>query len=155
MGEVKALIPMIQSNSQIEACVLISGKPGCFVAGADITMLEASKSVEETTAKSREGQSILAEIEKSSKPFVSAIQGSCLGLGLETALATHYRIAVKDKKTVLGVPEVMLGLLPGKQCQYVIKMFILLFFRRGWYPTITKASIYSERFRPYANRQGS
>lgn len=115
MGEIKDLIPIIQSNSQIQACVLISGKPGCFVAGADITMLEASKSAEETAAKSREGQSILAEIEKSTKPFVSAIQGSCLGLGLETALSTHYRIAVKDRKTVLGVPEVMLGLLPGKK----------------------------------------
>ena len=32
---------------------------------------------------------------------------------LQVALATHYRIAVKNKKTVLGVPEVMLGLLPG------------------------------------------
>lgn len=113
MGEFKTLLPQIQSNPQIQACVLISAKPGCFVAGADITMLEASKSAEETAAKSREGQQILEQVEKSSKPFVSAVQGVCLGLGFETALATHYRIAVKDKKTTFGLPEVLLGLLPG------------------------------------------
>lgn len=114
MGEIKAMLPQIQSNPQIQACVLISAKPGCFVAGADITMLEASKSAEESAAKCREAHAILAEIEKSSKPFIAAIQGVCLGLGFETALATHYRIAVKDRKTSLGLPEVMLGLLPGK-----------------------------------------
>lgn len=58
------------------------------------------------------GQEIFNQMEKS-KPIVAAIQGSCLGGGFETALACHYRIAVKDKKTVFGLPEVMLGLLPG------------------------------------------
>lgn len=52
-------------------------------------------------------------MENSRKPYVAAIQGSCLGGGLETALACRYRIAVKDSKTGLGLPEVMLGLLPG------------------------------------------
>lgn len=114
MTEFQSLLPQIEANSQIQACVLISGKPGCFIAGADITMLEASKSAEETTAKSKEGQNILQQVENSKKPFVSAIQGACLGLGMETALATHYRIAVKDRKTALALPEVMLGLLPGE-----------------------------------------
>lgn len=44
---------------------------------------------------------------------MAAINGVCLGGGLELALACHYRIATKDKKTNLGLPEVMLGLLPG------------------------------------------
>ncbi|KAG5888462.1 hypothetical protein JTB14_017190 [Gonioctena quinquepunctata] len=113
MTELNSLLPTIESNPQIQACVLISGKPGCFIAGADITMLEAAKTAGELTNKSTEGQKILQQIEKSKKPFVSAIQGVCLGLGLETALSTHYRIAVKDKATALGLPEVMLGLLPG------------------------------------------
>ena len=39
--------------------------------------------------------------------------GPCLGGGLEVALASHYRIAVNDNKTVVGLPEVKLGLLPG------------------------------------------
>lgn len=113
MTEFKNLLPLIDSNSQIQACVLISGKPGSFIAGADITMLEAMKTAEETSALSRAGQQVFQQVEDSKKPFVSAIQGSCLGGGLEAALATHYRIAVKDRKTALALPEVMLGLLPG------------------------------------------
>lgn len=50
---------------------------------------------------------------QSPKPFVAAINGVCLGGGFELALACHYRIATKDKKTSFAFPEVMLGLLPG------------------------------------------
>lgn len=103
----------IEANPSISAAVLISGKPGNFIAGADISMLEKLKTREEVTEVSRSGQEILAEIENSKKPIIAAIQGQCLGGGLEVALACHYRIAVKDKKTGLGLPEVMLGLLPG------------------------------------------
>jgi 3-hydroxyacyl-CoA dehydrogenase/enoyl-CoA hydratase/3-hydroxybutyryl-CoA epimerase len=46
-------------------------------------------------------------------PVVAAIHGSCLGGGLELALACGYRVASSDAKTVLGLPEVMLGLIPG------------------------------------------
>lgn len=113
MTEFANLLPQIESNSQIQACVLISGKPNCFVAGADIGMLEAVKTAEETTQMSRDCQRLLQRVEDSRKPFIAAIQGSCLGGGLECALATHYRIAVKDRKTALALPEVMLGLLPG------------------------------------------
>lgn len=44
---------------------------------------------------------------------MAAVQGVCLGGGFESALACRYRIAVKDSKTGFGLPEVMLGLLPG------------------------------------------
>ncbi|KAL3280958.1 hypothetical protein HHI36_004183 [Cryptolaemus montrouzieri] len=113
MNEFESILREIESNSQIQAAVLLSGKPNCFIAGADITMLSKCKSQDEATIISRDGQRVLESIERSSKPIVAAIQGSCLGGGLEVALACHYRIAVKDKKTGLGLPEVMLGLLPG------------------------------------------
>lgn len=113
MAEFQSVFSSIQSNSQIAAAVVISAKPGCFIAGADINMLAAMKSAEEVTNISREGQRVMDTIESSSKPFVAAIQGVCLGGGLELALACHYRVAVKDRKTSLGLPEVMLGLLPG------------------------------------------
>ena len=48
-------------------------------------------------------------------PVVAAIHGACLGGGLEMALACHYRVATDDPKTVLGLPEVQLGLLPGRR----------------------------------------
>lgn len=113
MNEMQAVLRDIESNPQVQAAVIISGKPGCFIAGADITMLEKCKTYEDAAQISKSGQQILGAIESSKKPIVAAIQGACLGGGLEVALACHYRIAVKDKKTGLGLPEVMLGLLPG------------------------------------------
>ena len=76
-------------------------------------MIESCKTKEEVYELSRNGQEIFNKLEKSKKPIVSAIMGPCLGGGLEVALATHYRIAVNNSKTVLGLPEVKLGLLPG------------------------------------------
>lgn len=111
--EFEAALKEVEMNPQILAAVLISGKQDCFIAGADIAMLERCKSLEEVTYISKTGQHLLNQIENSKKPYVAAIQGACLGGGLEVALACHYRIAVKDKKTGLGLPEVMLGLLPG------------------------------------------
>ncbi|XP_047515638.1 trifunctional enzyme subunit alpha, mitochondrial [Pieris napi] len=113
MDEVKGIINEIERNPSIEAAVLISGKPGCFIAGADIGMIESCKTKEEVVALAKNGQAIFKQMETSKKPYIAAIQGSCLGGGLETALACHYRIAVKDSKTGFALPEVMLGLLPG------------------------------------------
>lgn len=76
-------------------------------------MIQGCGTAEEVTKLSQEGQRMFALVEKSTKPIVAAINGSCLGAGLEFAIACHYRIATKSRKTVLGTPEVMLGLLPG------------------------------------------
>ncbi|XP_029794013.1 trifunctional enzyme subunit alpha, mitochondrial [Suricata suricatta] len=103
----------IWASDQVRSAVLISAKPGCFIAGADINMLASCKSVEEVTRISQEGQRMFEKLEKSTKPIVAAISGSCLGGGLELAISCQYRIATKDKKTVLGAPEVLLGILPG------------------------------------------
>ncbi|XP_014666767.1 PREDICTED: trifunctional enzyme subunit alpha, mitochondrial-like [Priapulus caudatus] len=112
MAEFEEVMAEVQGNSQVKSAVLISSKPGTFIAGADINMLASCKDEEELFNISRSGQKVLESIEKSSKPVVAAIQGACLGGGLEVALACHYRIAVNNKST-LGLPEVMLGLLPG------------------------------------------
>ncbi|KAE8605590.1 hypothetical protein XENTR_v10015216 [Xenopus tropicalis] len=103
----------IWANDAVQSAVLISSKPGCFIAGADINMIESCKTSQEVTQLSQEGQKMFAKLEKSPKPIVAAINGSCLGGGLEVAIACQYRVATKDKKTVLGTPEVLLGLLPG------------------------------------------
>ncbi|XP_064617131.1 trifunctional enzyme subunit alpha, mitochondrial-like isoform X2 [Liolophura sinensis] len=110
MGEI--LDQFLKDNS-VRSAVLISGKPGCFIAGADIGMLEACKTADEVESLSRNGQAMLARMEANPKPIVAAIMGSCLGGGFEVALGCHYRIAVKTKSTGMGFPEVMLGLLPG------------------------------------------
>ncbi|KAG8180766.1 hypothetical protein JTE90_026236 [Oedothorax gibbosus] len=113
MTEVQEMMKSIWNDPAITSAVIMSGKPGNFIAGADIGMLEACKTKEEITTLSKAGQDVLSEIERSPKPIVAAISGTCLGGGLEVALASHYRIAVKDKKTGFGLPEVLLGLLPG------------------------------------------
>ncbi|XP_025723660.1 trifunctional enzyme subunit alpha, mitochondrial isoform X1 [Callorhinus ursinus] len=103
----------IWASDQIRSAVLISSKPGCFIAGADLSMLASCKTPEEVTQISQEGQRMFEKLEKSTKPIVAAISGACLGGGLELAISCQYRIATKDRKTVLGTPEVLLGILPG------------------------------------------
>uniref|UniRef100_A0A8C4H9N6 enoyl-CoA hydratase n=1 Tax=Dicentrarchus labrax TaxID=13489 RepID=A0A8C4H9N6_DICLA len=111
--EMAEVMNEVWANNAVQSAVLISSKPGCFIAGADINMIQACNNAEEVTKLSQEGQKMFEKIEKSPKPIVAAINGSCLGGGLEFAIACQYRIATKSKKTVLGTPEVMLGLLPG------------------------------------------
>ncbi|CAL2029009.1 hypothetical protein CAEBREN_20738 [Caenorhabditis brenneri] len=111
--DMKATFEKLQADDSVKSIVVMSGKPNSFVAGADIQMLKAEKTAAGIEALSRDGQEQFFRIEKSQKPVVAAIMGSCMGGGLELALACHYRIAVNDKKTQLAVPEVMLGLLPG------------------------------------------
>uniref|UniRef100_A0A673CUV6 Trifunctional enzyme subunit alpha, mitochondrial n=1 Tax=Sphaeramia orbicularis TaxID=375764 RepID=A0A673CUV6_9TELE len=112
-SELSEVMGEIWSNGAVKSAVLISSKPGCFIAGADINMIQACKTSEEVTHLSQEGQKMFEKIEKSPIPVVAAINGSCLGGGLEFAIACQYRVATKSKKTILGTPEVMLGLLPG------------------------------------------
>lgn len=100
-------------SGAVQGVVLISKKNDCFIAGADIKMLERCKSAKEAEELALNGHRFFDQLENSPLPIVAAIKGSCLGGGLELALASHYRIAVNDKKTVLALPEVMLGLLPG------------------------------------------
>lgn len=106
-------IDRIEQDEGVKAVVLMSGKPNSFIAGADITMLEKCKTAADAEKLSRDGQIQYERLEKSKKPIVAAIMGTCMGGGLELALACHYRIAVKDPKTQMALPEVMLGLLPG------------------------------------------
>lgn len=113
MKEIEPILAKIEQDSSIRAAVLISGKPDNFIAGADISMLNKAKTEAELTEVSHQGQKLMNRLAASKKPVVAAINGSCLGGGLEVALACSYRIATNSPKTKLGLPEVMLGLLPG------------------------------------------
>ena len=84
--------------------VLILCEGRTFIAGADIT--EFGKPMAEPFLPE-----LLNEIEASEKLVVAALHGTSLGGGFETALASHYRIAVDSAR--VGLPEVKLGLLPG------------------------------------------
>jgi len=113
MNETVEVLTEVTHDSSVKSVVLMSGKPDCFIAGADINMLGQADSVAKGIEISSSGQKILGMLADSKKPIVAAISGSCLGGGLEVALACQYRVALNNPKTGLGVPEVMLGLLPG------------------------------------------
>lgn len=112
-NEFAQILQQLETNPAITSAVITSAKPGCFIAGADISMLEKCKTAADTAKIVEEAHALFNRLEQSKKPVVAAINGVCLGGGLELALACQYRIALKDKKTTLGFPEVMLGLLPG------------------------------------------
>jgi 3-hydroxyacyl-CoA dehydrogenase/enoyl-CoA hydratase/3-hydroxybutyryl-CoA epimerase len=103
----------LERDPSVKAVVFTSGKKSGFIAGADIEMLRAVKSENDARQLSITGQEAMNRIEQFRVPVVAAIHGAALGGGLEVALACHARIASDDKKTKLGLPEVMLGVLPG------------------------------------------
>jgi len=113
--EVPQIIDQLEKDPAVKAIVFISGKEGDFIAGADVNMItELAKKSRE--AVKTEGCALLHDLfnkMEKGKPKVAAINGSCLGGGLEFALACHYRVATDQPGTSLGLPEVMLGLLPG------------------------------------------
>ncbi|MEJ8568366.1 3-hydroxyacyl-CoA dehydrogenase NAD-binding domain-containing protein [Elongatibacter sediminis] len=93
--------------------VFQSGKPGSFIVGADVREFEDVTDPEEAAASIREIHALFDRIEALPFPVVVAIDGVCLGGGLELALACHYRIAHNTDRTRLGFPEVKLGIYPG------------------------------------------
>ncbi|MGP6377976.1 fatty acid oxidation complex subunit alpha FadJ [Yersinia bercovieri] len=111
--QITDILQQAQALPQLQGLVIISGKPDSFIAGADITMIAACRTAQDARKLAQKGQSILAQIAAFPVPVVAAIHGACLGGGLELALACHSRICSLDDKTVLGLPEVQLGLLPG------------------------------------------
>src|SRR6056300_1676478 len=111
--EIEALLDDIEQDSAITGVVIYSAKDNSFVAGADVSMLEACTSAAEGTAIGKGGQDIFNRIENLTKPVIAAIHGPALGGGLELALACHGRVCSDDAKTQMGLPEVQLGLLPG------------------------------------------
>ncbi|WP_299008462.1 fatty acid oxidation complex subunit alpha FadJ [uncultured Shewanella sp.] len=111
--EIRDVLNEIKSDSQIKGLVLVSGKKDSFVAGADISMLDACRTAKDAKIVSTEGHVVFNELEGLNIPVVAAIHGVCLGGGLELALACHQRVCSDSKKTLMGLPEVQLGLLPG------------------------------------------
>jgi 3-hydroxyacyl-CoA dehydrogenase / enoyl-CoA hydratase / 3-hydroxybutyryl-CoA epimerase len=111
--EFESLLQEIRDDPETRAVVLISGKAENFVAGADIQEFTRIKSAEEGTALARAGQEMINRLERFPKPIVVAIHGACVGLGCELSLACAWRVATDSPKTVIGLPEVQIGILPG------------------------------------------
>jgi 3-hydroxyacyl-CoA dehydrogenase/enoyl-CoA hydratase/carnithine racemase len=108
--ELRACMEEAYLDPEVKAIVL-TGAGKNFIAGADITQLQKVKTKEEIFSVAFDAARFLNAVETGPKPVVAAINGNCLGGGLETAMACHYRVASKGVN--LGQPEVQIGLIPG------------------------------------------
>jgi enoyl-CoA hydratase/carnithine racemase len=111
MDGLNAAIDQVRFDEAIGAVVLVSDLPGFFSAGADVNAYRA-QTQQARAMTIRHNQEILLKMERTPKPFIAAIAGHALGGGLEIALATDFRFAAEGQYRI-GLPEVMLGLLPG------------------------------------------
>ena len=111
--EFARVLDQLERDPAIQAAVIRSGKPDVWVAGADIEEFLQIETSSQAEAMSRDGHALLDRLENLRTPVVAAINGACLGGGLEAALACAYRVASDAPKTVFALPEVQLGLIPG------------------------------------------
>jgi enoyl-CoA hydratase len=99
----------VRRDANTRAVVLTGAGDKAFVAGADIGEFEGRSPVDQYRIMRL--PTIFEAIERSPKPVIAAINGFCLGGGMELALACDIRIASTNAK--LGQPEVNLGIIPG------------------------------------------
>ena len=108
LDEVRNLAP----RGKVRVVVLWSAKSG-FIAGADVTTIEAIEDPVEGAEGARFGQRIFSALSDLGVPTVAAIHGICLGGGVEMSLACSFRVASDSPTTKMGLPEVLLGILPA------------------------------------------
>ncbi len=111
MRELDEAIEELRFDDEARVLVLASGVPGYFSAGADIEMLKASQP-DFKAMFCLHCQETLNKFASTPKVVLAAINGHCVGGGLEIALSTDLRLMAKDSGKI-GLPEVNLGVLPG------------------------------------------
>ncbi|MER9402502.1 3-hydroxyacyl-CoA dehydrogenase NAD-binding domain-containing protein [Mesorhizobium caraganae] len=125
MNELDKIIDQVVADAGIKGAVITSGKDS-FSGGADLTMLQKMLTVfakekgkdPEKAAKllfdnaGRMG-ALWRKLETSGKPWVSAINGTCMGGAFELSLACHGRVAADSDKVKMALPEVKVGIFPG------------------------------------------
>ncbi|MEI9406263.1 3-hydroxyacyl-CoA dehydrogenase NAD-binding domain-containing protein [Mesorhizobium argentiipisi] len=125
MRELNAIVEKVTADAAIKGVVITSGKD-TFSGGADITMLQKmlatfaadkEKDLEKATRALFENAGYMTglfrKIETSGKPWVSAINGTCMGGAFEMSLACHGRVAADSDKVKMALPEVKIGIFPG------------------------------------------
>ncbi len=112
LREMVSMLEPLEQNPP-RGLVLYSGKRSGFIMGADINEFTTIDSADQAYELIRLGQQVFDRLEAMRCPTVAVINGFALGGGLELALACDYRLALHNKKPIIGLPEVGLGLHPG------------------------------------------
>ncbi|MFT6550954.1 MAG: 3-hydroxyacyl-CoA dehydrogenase/enoyl-CoA hydratase/3-hydroxybutyryl-CoA epimerase [Zhongshania marina] len=119
MADLSSLIDTVESSGdKIKGLVITSGK-SAFVAGADLAMIQDFGAMRFSANKTEMRQrysylgALFRRLERLPVPVVAAVNGLALGGGLEVAMACHARVCVESTAPILGLPEILLGLLPG------------------------------------------
>lgn len=113
LAELERTLDELGRRRDIGCLILLSGKEGGFIAGADVEEIARVADPLEAEAGARVGQRLFAAWEALPFPTVAAIRGVCVGGGTELALASTWRVASDRKDTKIGLPEVRLGILPA------------------------------------------
>jgi len=110
MEEIKDALVSAFGDNEVKA-VILTGTDKLFTGGADITEIQKVTEKDTFLPLVMENNRFLNSIEEGPKPVIAAINGTCLGGGMEIAMACHYRIAAQGIQ--VGQPEVQVGLIPG------------------------------------------
>jgi 3-hydroxyacyl-CoA dehydrogenase / enoyl-CoA hydratase / 3-hydroxybutyryl-CoA epimerase len=115
MRKLEQILNEVENAKNIKGAIFISRKKDNFIAGADVTAIQQIQKQSPVHAYegSQLGKMLFETIEKLAVPTVAAINGQCLGGGLELSLSCKYRIASDNSATKIGFPEVALGFIPG------------------------------------------
>lgn len=115
LEELDQHLTALEGRDDLAGLIIRSGKPGMFIAGADLREFAASLDIEaeQTVAMCRRGQTLFQRLSKTPFVTVVAIGGICVGGGAELAIWCDRRIMADSPKTQFGFPEVKLGLMPG------------------------------------------
>lgn len=114
LGELEEIVERATAAKDVRGLIFRSGKPGMFVAGADLKELSAADlDADKTRQLLQRGLAVIAAFEQLPYPTVVLIDGACMGGGTELALGFDYRLAGSSPKVSIGLPEVKIGLIPG------------------------------------------
>jgi len=109
----REVLDELENDKTLKGVIFISGKPNNFFAGANLKMIEEIETKEKVVEILNDFHDSFNRFRALTIPTVAAINGHCLGGGLEFALAFTARIAKESKTTLIGLPETLVGLFPG------------------------------------------
>jgi len=113
LAELEGVVGELSGRRDIECLVLLSGKDGIFIAGADVEEIARVEDATIAETFTRRGQAVYGAWERLPFPTVAAVRGTCMGGGTELALASTFLLVSDQPKLRIGLPEVRLGILPA------------------------------------------